>query len=145
MQAPSWTRWKLLLWSVAIYHAVLGVVMLVSGEQALRLIKLLTGMTLTGSQEMGIVGEILGCYLIAFALIMVAAALDPVKNRTAVSIGVVLCLLRVAQRVIFAEKVMEVFQVPPLRYWLQGGVVLVVGLALGRLRRQLNRAKQWQY
>jgi hypothetical protein len=145
MQAPSWTRWKLLLWSVSIYHGVLGVVMLVSGEQALRLIKLLAGMTLTGSQEMGIVGEILGCYLIAFALTMASAALDPVKNRTAVSIGAVLCLLRVVQRVIFAGKVMEVFQVPPLHYWLQGGLVLVVGLALGRLRRQLNRAKQWQF
>jgi hypothetical protein len=70
---------------------------------------------------------------------MAAAAWNPVKNRAAVTIGLLLFVLRVVQRVVFAEKVMTVFQIPPVNYWVYGGVVLLLGAALGVFRWKLYR------
>jgi hypothetical protein len=131
--------WQVLLWIIALYHGAIGLILLGSGDQALKLAKSLAGMTLTGSPELGIIGEIFGCYLLAFALLMAAAAWNPVKNRAAVTIGLLLFVLRVVQRVVFAEKVMTVFQIPPVNYWVYGGVVLLLGGALGVFRWKLYR------
>lgn len=139
MKQPSYGIWKLFLWVIALYHGAIGLILLVSGDLALRLAKTLAGMSLKGSPELGIIGEIFGCYLLAFALTMGVAAWNPVKNRAAISIGLVLFLLRVIQRVVFAEKVMSVLQIPPLNYWIYGGVVLLLGVALGLFRWQLYR------
>jgi hypothetical protein len=136
---PSYAVWRVLLWIIALYHGAVGLILLGSGDLALKLAKSLAGMTLTGSPELGIIGEIFGCYLLAFALLMAAAAWNPVKNRAAVTIGLLLFVLRIVQRVVFAEKVMTVFQIPAFNYWAYGGVVLLLGAALGVFRWKLYR------
>ncbi len=119
---------------IAAYHALVGLVLLFSGELSIKLAHSLAGMTITGTPELGIVGEILACYILAFAFVMGLAAYDPVKYRSAISIGIVLFVLRLFQRIFFAGKVMEVFQVPSGRYWMAFTIVAVLASALSFFR-----------
>ena len=118
---------RVLLWVIAGYHIVLGVLLIYSGELSIRAADALYGWTIAGSPELGILGEILGCYAIAFGLMMATAAGDPVRHRSLLTVGVVLFALRLLQRVVFAGKVMEVFEVSSGRYW--GAFLFVLALA----------------
>lgn len=116
------------------YHLLVGLPLLVSGELSIRAARAFWGMTIAGSPELGVAGEILSCYMLAFGIMMLAAAKDPVKNRACVSIGAALCGLRVLQRLVFAGKTMAVFSITPARYWAHTGAVLAIGLVLAHMR-----------
>lgn len=127
---------------VGSYHVALGLLLMTSGELAIRAARSIGGMTIAGSPELGIVGEVLACYLLAFGAMMLAAAWDPVKNRACISIGVVLFALRALQRAVFAQKTMSVFQMGPGHYWGTLAVVLVLGAALAVLRWRIYQDMQ---
>ncbi|MDO8804327.1 MAG: hypothetical protein Q7R35_07845, partial [Elusimicrobiota bacterium] len=91
----KYTAGRALLWAISGYHVLVGLVMLLSGELAIKAAKVFGGMTLQGGPEQGAIGEMFACYLIAFGLLMGAAAWNPVKNRAAVTIGAVLFALRI--------------------------------------------------
>jgi hypothetical protein len=135
----SYPLGKLLLWTIAIYHAVLGILLFVSGELSIQAAKALMGWTIVGSPTLGIVGEILGCYFIAFGLMMAIAAMNPVSYRAFITAGIVLIVLRLFQRLVFSGKVMEVFEVSTGRYWGAFVFVLLIGAALTLLRVQIQR------
>lgn len=130
---------QILLWVIAIYHIALGVLLIVSGDLSIRAADAFYGWQIDGSPELGILGEILGCYAIVFGLMMVTAARDPVRYRSLLSIGIVLIVLRLIQRAYFAAKVMEVFQVSPGRYWGAFLFVLAIGAALTWVRVTVHR------
>ncbi len=121
---------QILLWVIALYHISLGLLLIFSGDLSIRVADTLYGWTIAGSPELGIVGEILGCYSIAFGLMMATAAGDPVRYRPLLTVGIVLIALRLFQRAFFAGKVMEVFQVSSGRYWSAFLFVLAIGGAL---------------
>ena len=125
---------RIFLWVVALYHIVLGALLIYSGELSIRVADLLYGWQITGSPELGIVGEILGCYAIAFGLMMAVAAGDPVRYKSLLTVGIVLIALRLLQRLLFAGKVMEVFQVPSGRYWGAFVFVLLMGALMTWVR-----------
>ena len=81
----------------------------------------------------------MGCYLIAFALMMALVSRDPVKHRSLLLVAMALIALRLGQRLYFADKVMDVFRVPESRYWMSCGFVLLLLLALAAFWRQLGR------
>ena len=132
--------WRAVLWFVAVYHVVMGVILFVSGELALKVAKFLGGVSISGSPELGILGEILACYLIAFGLMVVLAAWDPVKYRGALTVGLVLFALRSIQRLVFADKVMAVFHVPPASHYAGTAVVIVFAVILGLFRLKIAKA-----
>jgi len=137
--SKSYTGWRMLLWFIAVYHLLSGALLFFSGELTLRLLKNLAGVSVSGSPELGIAGEILACYLAAFGLMMGIAAWNPVKNRAIVTVGLVLFSLRLFQRVFFAEKVMQVMQIPPSRYWGAALIVAVLAALMGIFRWQLYK------
>ena len=130
---------KVLLWAVFAYHVGYGILLLFSGEWSIRFAEAVMGWHIQGSPELGILGEILGCYAIAFGLMAAIAARDPVRYRPLVSVAVVLVALRLIQRVLFADKVMKVFEVEPTRFWLDSAFVLVFGVLLLLLWLKLRR------
>ncbi|MFA5138699.1 MAG: hypothetical protein WC728_05640 [Elusimicrobiota bacterium] len=130
---------KAVLVVMGAYHLIVGLSLLFSGELSLWGARVFGGMMVTGSPELGILGEILACYILAFGAMMIAAAHDPVKNRACISIGAILCGLRVIQRILFGGKVIDVFQVNPARYWGHVVVVLVLGCLLAYLRWQIHQ------
>lgn len=133
----TYSGWKVLLWFIAGYHASLGLMMMFSGEMTISTIKAVAGVTVTGSPLLGVVGEILACYLLAFALIMGLAAWNPVKNRAAITVGLVLFALRLFQRIYFAEKTMQIMQIPPAKYWSAAAIVAILAGLMGIFRWQL--------
>ena len=130
---------RILLWVIALYHIALGVLLIFSGELSIRAADAFYGWQITGSPELGILGEILGCYAIAFGLMMAIAAGDPVRHRSLLTVGIVLFALRLFQRVYFAGKVMEVFQVSSGRYWGAFLFVLAIAAALCWVRMLVYR------
>jgi len=131
--------WRVLVAFIGVYHLMLGLVLLTSGDMAIRLAKEFAGMTITGSPELGIMGEILATYIIAFGLLMAAAAWNPEKNRAAISIGLVLICLRLLQRLVFSGKMMSVFQISSGRYWAAFLTVAMIGAALMIFRIKIYR------
>jgi hypothetical protein len=124
---------------IAAYHLVIGLALLLSGELALKLARLAAGLKIEGSPQMGIVGEIFGCYVLAFGLMMVFVAVDPVKNRSLISAGIALFALRLIQRVAFASKTMTILGLSAADYWPPALVVAVLGAALVAMRWQVAR------
>jgi hypothetical protein len=135
----SHTAGRVLTAFIGVYHVWAGLTMMMSGETTIRLARSLAGWTIEGSPAMGILGEILGCYLIAFGLMMLTVAVDPVKGKSFITVGLVLIALRLTQRLVFSAKIMEVFQVDAARHWGAFAVVAVVGLGLLIFRLQLAR------
>ncbi len=125
---------------VGVYHVVVGILLIASGDLSLRAAKAVAGWSIEGSPAMGIVGEILGCYLVAFGVMMLLAARDPIGGKHLLTVGLLLIALRVGQRLVFSEKVREVFQVPAAQHW--GALLLVaaIGVALLVFRLQVERA-----
>ena len=135
----SYLLGRLLLWMIAVYHVILGILLLASGETSIQAAKALMGWTIVGSPTLGIVGEILGCYFIAFGLMMAVAAWNPVNNRGVITVGLVLFVLRLFQRLYFSGKVMDVFEVSAGRYWGAFTFILLVGAGLAVLRWRIQR------
>lgn len=134
-----YTFWQVILWIVATYHMLIGLLLLFSGELSIRALKAFAGATIEGSPQLGIAGEILGCYILTFAVMMGVAAWNPVKNRSLLMIGLILIVLRIFQRTFFAEKVIEVFHVPSANYWMATAVAAILGLLLGVFRLKIYR------
>lgn len=131
--------WRVLVAFVGLYHLVLGLILLTSGDMAISLARRFAGMTIAGSPELGIMGEILATYVIAFGLLMAAAAWNPEKNRAAITIGLTLICLRLLQRLVFADKMMSVFQIPAGSYWSAFAIVAIIGMALAVFRVLIYR------
>ncbi len=134
----AWGR--ILTGFIAAYHLGVGLLLLFSGDLSIRAAKALAGWTIQGSPALGIAGEILGCYIIAFGLMMAFAAADPIQGRHAITVGLVLIALRLFQRLVFSGKVIETFQVPAGRHWAAFAIVAAIGLALLAFRIQVGRA-----
>jgi hypothetical protein len=124
---------------VAGYHLVSGLLLLFFGDFAINTLKFLAGVSISGSPELGIVGEILACYLLAFGLMMGIAAWNPIKNRALITVGLVLFALRLFQRIFFADKVMQVMQIPANRYWSAALIVAILAILLSAFRWRLYR------
>jgi hypothetical protein len=135
----KYTLPRIVLAFFGVYHLLIGGVMLFSGDLMLRLARDYGMANLAGSPELGALSEILACYLLAFGAVMAYAAYDPIKNRTIISIGVLLCLLRLFQRAYFAEKTMRVLQVAPAQYWMQFVIVAVIAVVLAVFRWMVLR------
>lgn len=130
---------KVLLWVIAIYHISTGILIIASGDLSLRFAKTFYGWTIDGSSELGILAELLGCYAIAFGLMLATAAKDPVRYRSFLTVGVVLIALRVFQRLYFAGKIIDTFGVDPGRHWLATAFIFLLGAALAAFRYQIHR------
>ena len=127
-----------LLAFMVLYHGLAGVLLIVSGDLSIQFAAAVMGWTIEGSPALGIAGEILGCYLIGFALMLVLAMRDPVRHRGVLLVAVGFIALRVIQRVVFADKVMTVFSVPETRYWISCAFVALLGVGLFLFWRQLG-------
>jgi hypothetical protein len=136
----SFGLWRAIPAFVGVYHLLVGLLLMFSGEAAIKAAKVFGGMTIVGSPEMGILGEILACYILAFGAMMLVAAYDPAKNRACLSIGVVLCALRVLQRLLYGAKLMSVFQMDAAHYWSSLAVVTFLGIGLALFRWRLFQA-----
>ncbi len=122
---------KALLWFMAAYHFLVGALLIVSGEASIRFASVALGYTIEPDPALGVAGEVLGCYMIAFGLMLALVARDPHRYRSMLLVAAAFVAVRIVQRIVFADKVIEVFAVPEARYW--GSCVFVALLGFGLL------------
>jgi len=126
-----------LLWMIATYHIVIGLLAIFSREGVVVGANILAAYQVDAGESFFYIIKPFGVYLIAFGASMVAAAWNPSKNRAIISIGVVLFGIRVIQRIIFASVTQEVFKVSAGRNAVTIAIVAGFALALAFFRWKL--------
>lgn len=128
-----------LLWFIALYHIITGLVAIFSREGIVLGAKILAAYQVDAGPSFFYIIRPFGVYLIAFGVSVAVAAWNPVKNRAIISIGVVLFITRALQRLIFAHETQEIFKVSAGRNAVTIGIISGFALALILFRWQLYR------
>lgn len=135
----QYTALRGLLWFVCIYHVAIGVIAFMPIPVVRESAQALLGLTLPETPALYQVVKSLGVYAFAFGVMMGVAAWDPVKNRALITVGVVLFVLRILQRLTNLDELEQSFGVSAARNLGTVGVVAAIGIALGWLRLQVYR------
>lgn len=109
---------KIVLAVVCLAHLALGALGFVAGANAVTEgVAATYGATLTLTPQLQHVLRILGAFMLAIGVLSAYAWRDPVKHRAIINGIIVLLLLRVAQRLLFAQEVHEAFALSYGRLW----------------------------
>lgn len=133
------TALRSLLWFICVYHVVFGLIPNLFPGQVEGLAERLAGMRIGAAPECLALAKPFGVYAMIFGVMMGVAAWDPVKNRALISVGIVLFVLRIMQRLAGLNEAHQVFGVAPGRGLLTVAVVSCFALALAWLRYRLYR------
>jgi hypothetical protein len=126
---------KILLALVGLAHLVLGLLANVAPPEMLtKIVSAFYGASIdVGGQSHHLV-RIVGAFMIGIAIMAFLACRDPQRNQ-AVILGIVAVLvLRVIQRIVFAQEITSAFQITAGRVWLQAAFFLLTAIALLALR-----------
>ena len=133
------TPLRTLLWLICIYHVGFGLLANAPSDLMRQCAVSMLGINLPANAALDYVIKPFGIYVMTFGVMMGVAAWNPVKNRALISVGVVLFVLRIAQRLLNLEAMQQAFGVAPSRNLATVAVVAVFGLALAWFRFQLYR------
>jgi len=134
-------KWlKGLLWFVAIYHILLGLLGIFAKDLAAALASTFFNFNLTLTPEVYWVLNPFSAYVLIFGFFMALAATDPAKYKTVILIGVALFAIRIVQRIIFLFVAPEglINNLDPTRNILALAIVTVIGLSIFIMDRKLN-------
>lgn len=84
--------------------------------------------------------RILGAFMIAIGVLAGMALSDPERNRAIIYGLIVLLLLRVSQRLLFAQELHEHFAVSYAKLWVQSLFFIAIGAGLFLLRPRPRRS-----
>lgn len=86
-------------------------------------------------------GRMLGVYMAFFGVALGLVGWNPQKNRAILSIGVVLLVLRILQRIVFAGQLETIFGITPGRNWAYIAITGVFAVMLLAYRVMLVQEK----
>ena len=129
------TALKVLLALVGLAHLMLGLIANVAPPETLvKVASVFYGATVEVTSQSHHVIRIVGAFMIGVAVMAFLACRDPQHNQ-AIILGIITVLvLRVIQRIVFAQEITGAFQVPTARVWLQVAFFLLTAIALFVLR-----------
>jgi hypothetical protein len=130
---------RALLWVIGLYHITFGLLANLPAETMRQLAATLLGFKLPAEPVVDYIVQPFGIYVIVFGVMMTVAAWNPVKNRALISVGVVLFVLRIIQRLASFDDMQRAFGVTPARNLFTVSVVALFAAALIWLRYQLYR------
>jgi hypothetical protein len=125
---------QLVLWSICIYHIVLGACGFLSEDLAVRLADLLYGMKVDPTPQLSYMVKLLGIYAVLFGLLVATAALAPERHSTLLNLIIVLYGLRILNRMVYSRLYAQAFAVTPTRFWVETALLLAFGLAVALLK-----------
>lgn len=126
---------KVLLALVGLAHLALGLLANVAPAGALSsVVSTVYGASIDVSAQSHHVIRIVGAFMIGVAIMAFLAARDPQRNQAIVLGIAAVLLLRVVQRLAFAQEIASAFQVSQGRIWVQAAFFLATALALLILR-----------
>ena len=122
---------RLLAGFMGIYHILMGILGIVSGSTAAWGARVLWHATVTVDPQFSYLAKFLGAYVVAFGVMMLFIAKDPVRYAGLVYPAVVVAVLRIAERLIFAGELKTAFGIGMDRTIMT--IVIVGALNLGLL------------
>lgn len=129
------TALKVLLALVGLAHLMLGLIANVAPPETLvKVASVFYGATVDVTSQSHHVIRIVGAFMIGVAVMAFLACRDPQHNQ-AIILGIITVLvLRVIQRIVFAQEISSAFHIPPGRLWVQIAFFLLVAIGLFVLR-----------
>ena len=129
------TAFRILLALVGLAHLALGLIAnLAPPETVAKVVSGFYSATLDVTPPLHHVIRILGVFMIGIGLMALWACRDPQRNQ-AIILGIITVLvLRVIQRVVFAQEITSAFHISSGRVWLQVEFFLLTAIALFALR-----------
>jgi len=115
---------------MGVYHLVLGILGLVSGEVAARTGAIVYGAHVEVTPMFSYLVKYLAAYVLAFGAMMLVLASDPVKYRSLVYVALLVAVVRILSRLIFADELRAAFGIGMTRSLETIAIVAVLNLAL---------------
>jgi hypothetical protein len=125
------TAIRVLAGFMGIYHILMGILGIVSGATAAWAAHALWHATVTADPQFNYLAKFLGAYVVAFGCMLLLIAKDPVRYSALVYPAVVVAVLRIAERLIFAGELKTAFGIGMDRTI--GTIIVVAALNLGLL------------
>ena len=125
---------RLFLTIFCIANLVLGAIGFFANEESVEAIASLYGASVIVGPQLVHVARILGAFVFVMGILALFAIVEPVKNKRIIDGVVILLILRVAQRVIFAQQIHEAFGIAAKRNLINAGFFLVIALILFLLK-----------
>jgi len=116
---------------MGIYHLGMGIFGSFSGDMASKVANVMWGAHVVIDPQFSYMAKFLGAYVIAFGLMMLFIAKDPVRYSSLVYVAVVLAVIRILNRVVFSGDLHAAFSIAPSR--MIGTIIGVALLNLGLL------------
>ena len=121
---------RLLAGFMGIYHVLMGLFGIVSGQMAARVGQVMWGAHVTVDPQFSYLAKFLAAYVIAFGLMLLFVAKDPVRYGSLVYVAALLGAIRIAERLIFADELQAAFSIGISRTIWTVVVVAVLNLGL---------------
>jgi hypothetical protein len=128
-----------LLWFICIYHVTLGLCANLPPPQVQSVASALLGLHLPDNPALFQLLKPFGVYVTVFGVMMGVAAWNPVKNRALITVGVVLFVLRLLQRLTDLDGVQQNLGITSGRNWATIATVATFTLLLAAFRWKLYR------
>ena len=131
---------KVLLWYVALYHILLGLLGIFAKGSAISLANWFFNFNLTVTPEIHWILNPFAAYVLIFGVFMAVAATNPVKYKNIILVGVALIAIRFIQRLVFFyEAPVELINsVDPTRNILAMAIIAAIGLAMYLLVKKVK-------
>jgi hypothetical protein len=126
----TYKPFKALAGFMGVYHLLIGILALVSGEMAARVGAAVYGAHVEVTPAFSYMAKYLAAYVIAFGVMMIFVASDPVKYRKLVLVAVVVAVLRILSRLIFASELQAAFGIGMNRSLMTIAAVAILNLGL---------------
>jgi len=122
---------KFLAGFMGIYHILMGILGIASGATAAWGARVLWHANVTVDPQFSYMAKFLGAYVFAFGVMLLLIAKDPVRYSALVYPALVVAVLRIAERLIFAGELKAAFGIGLDRTI--GTIIVVAALNLGLL------------
>lgn len=116
---------KILAGFMGIYHILMGILGIVSGSWAAWGAHTLWHANVTVDAQFTYLAKFLGAYVVAFGVMMLFIAKNPVRYGGLVYPAVIVAVLRIAERLVFANELKSAFGIGMKRTI---GTIIVVGI-----------------
>jgi hypothetical protein len=137
------TAFRVLLALVGLSHLVLGLLANVASPEILvKVTSAFYGATMDVTGQSHHMIRITGAFMIGIAVMAFLACRDPQRNQAVIPGIITVLVLRVIQRVVFAQEISGVFGVAAGRIWFQVAFFLIIAIALLVLRPKAASAER---
>jgi hypothetical protein len=125
---------QLVLVAICVYHLVLGGCAFLSEDLAVWLADALFSVRVEPTPQVNYLVKLLGIYAILFGLLAATAARAPERHPALLNLVIVLYILRVLNKLVFADLFVRAFNAPPARTWIDIAMLVAFGLAVALLK-----------